>query len=452
MSYRPPSPDNKRRINKRMVLVGILLATNLGVIFYHGDPRNQLVAKGQIAPVPDTRPSESISAVTGKLGSPEEFQIFAGVRSPGPIQRVARISLRRGQTVAAALVNAGISGAALTGALLSLQNVLDFRKLRAGDLFKAHFDARENLVQLDWERSATERVRASLQGSEWKAGRLNVPTTQITSVVHGTIQNSLWDALISQGEAPKFITGIVDVFAWDIDFYSEVYPGDTFRVLVEKRYVNGQLVDYGKILAAEYVSAGHRHQAFLQTGADGSESYYDENGESLKKQLLKSPLQYGHVTSGYGMRFHPVLGFNRAHNGVDYGVPTGTPVWSVGDGVVTRAGSVSGYGKLIEIKHANGWLSQYAHLSKIDVRVGQRVRQKEFVGLTGQTGLATGPHLHYGLKRQNSFVNPAAQKFEKGKALNGTELEEFRKQVVATLEKLNQTPVADATAVATPKG
>ena len=127
-----------------------------------------------------------------------------------------------------------------------------------------------------------------------------------------------------------------------------------------------------------------------------------------------------------GKRRHPVLGYTRSHNGIDYGVGTGTPAWSVGGGKVVRAGRHGGYGKLVEIRHANGWLSQYAHLSKISVRVGQRVTQKQIIGKTGSTGMSTGPHLHYGLKRHGAYVNPLAQKFSRGKSLKGQELARYK--------------------------
>jgi murein DD-endopeptidase MepM/ murein hydrolase activator NlpD len=238
------------------------------------------------------------------------------------------------------------------------------------------------------------------------------------------------------------VLALVDVFAWEIDFYSQVHPGDTFKLLVEKHFANGQFVGYGDISAAEFVESGHVHRAFLHTSEDGSKAYYDAQGHSLRKQLLKTPLQYGHVTSRFGSRVHPVLGYRRNHNGVDYGVPTGTPVWSVGDGRVIKAGWHGGFGRLVEVSHTNGWVSQYAHLSRIHVRVGQHVSQKETLGLVGSTGLASGPHLHYGLLKHGRYLNPLAQQFDKGRSLEALELQSFMRETASRIEQLDNTRVA----------
>jgi murein DD-endopeptidase MepM/ murein hydrolase activator NlpD len=394
---------------------------------------------------PETLATAGIAAVADPNATPSlapELSPTAGMRTPAKVQRVVNVALSRGQTVAAALGKVGAKSEDITAALDSLKGVVDFRRLRPGHLLKARFDVDERLIGLDVQAGLTERARAHKSSSGWQGHPLDVYVDTLVAKVSGEVHSSLWESLVGAGERPWLVTEMVDMFAWDIDFYTEVYPGDTFRVLVEKRYLDGEFVGYGALLAGEFVTNKVVHRAFRFQLEGGVAAYYDEEGRSLRKQLLRSPLQYGNVTSGFGLRKHPILGYNRAHNGIDYGVPTGSPVWAVGDGHVTRASYDAGFGKVIEIRHPNGWLSQYGHLSKIDVKVGQHVSQKEFIGKTGSTGMSTGPHLHYGLKRFNSYVNPADQKFERGKSLEGEELLRYKTAVQKLIPELEQVSVA----------
>ncbi len=411
----------------------MLVAVNAAVVLYHGDPRDRLA-----------EPPAGPPALRGRALPQTHIDPLLGLRAPGPIKRVEIIKLRSGQTVAAALSEAGAVPDTVSDALSSMQGLIQFRRLKPGDVLKARFDADDALVSVDVHASLRERIRADRGEPSWTARQLDVTIDTQQAHVQGEIKSSLWETLVGQGERPSLVLALVDVFAWDIDFYSEIYPGDTFKALVEKEYIDGKLYDYGPILAAEFVTAGIVHRAFRFENADGSAGYYDEEGRSLRKMLLKSPLQYGSVTSSFGKRLHPVLGYTRAHNGIDYGVPSGTPVWSVGDGRVMRAGWFGGYGRLVEIRHANGWMSQYAHLAQIHVKPGEWVTQKQVIGQVGSSGLATGPHLHYGLLRGGGFVNPAAQSFERGKSLAGDDLARFKESLAGVRDALEQVHVAAA--------
>ncbi|HET6344377.1 MAG TPA: M23 family metallopeptidase, partial [Myxococcota bacterium] len=379
---------------------------------------------------------------------------LAGMRAPGVVQRVERVELKRCQTPAAALAALGVASEDIAGALASLTSHIDFRRMRPGDGIKARFDAENRMLYLDISRGLLEQARARRLGDTWAGEKIEVAVDTVVAEVSGQVKSSLWEALVgAAGEDPRLVAVLVDIFAYEIDFYTEIQPSDSFALLVEKRYANGQFLDYGDVTAAEFVTGATPHRAFLHHREDGTRSYFDGAGNSLRKQLLKAPLKYAPVTSSFGVRKHPVLGYTRNHNGTDYGVPVGTPVWSVGDGRVVTAGWHSGFGKLVEVQHPNGWLSQYAHLSKINVKVGQRIQQKDVVGLVGQTGLATGPHLHYGLKKNGAYVNSLAQKFERAKPLVGPELTEFSAHVAKLLGDLNKVRVAQEQAVhAPPKG
>ncbi|RYF08473.1 MAG: M23 family metallopeptidase, partial [Deltaproteobacteria bacterium] len=350
-----------------------------------------------------------------------------------------------------ALATLGVPSDQIHLALASLGDWGNFRQMRPGDTLRAQFDSHDALLELEVSRGPIVQARTRRGAHGWEGEQVEVQIDTVLAAVCGQVRFSLWDALVSAGEDARLVAALVDIFAYEIDFYTEVHPNDAFSLLVEKRYVGGQFVEYGDVTAAEFISGGRQHRAFLQRRADGTATYYDEAGHSLRKQLLKAPLKYALVTSRFGVRKHPVLGYTRNHNGTDYGVPVGTPVWAVGDGRVVRAGWHGGYGRLVEVAHPNGWVSQYAHLSKIMVRPGQHVHQKDVVGLVGMTGLATGPHLHYGLKKNGHYVNSLAQKFERAKSLTGSELEGYQADVHKLLEGLQRVRVAQKVVASAPE-
>jgi murein DD-endopeptidase MepM/ murein hydrolase activator NlpD len=204
---------------------------------------------------------------------------------------------------------------------------------------------------------------------------------------------------------------MAEIFSGELDFSSELQPGDAFRLVVERETREGQFVGYGAILAAEFVASGRPLRAFRYAAAGARPAYYDEQGRSLKRFFLKSPLKFEpRITSRFSSsRRHPVLGYTRAHNGVDYSAPTGAPVAAVAPGTVTFAGWTGGGGRTVRVRHHNGYESEYLHLSAIAVRAGAHVSQGDVVGKVGATGLATGPHLHYGLRRHGAYVNPVVE-------------------------------------------
>ena len=428
----PPAPPPLPLAPLVLALLGVVAGTAL--LLHVGRPAQIVAASASPSLLLVASPSEGDGEVA--------FDALLGARSPGVVQRVERLALRSGQTLGTALMGHGLAEEDVRGALDSLREVLDFRRMRPGDLLTLRFDAGDRLVSLDVLRGPLDQFHTERQGPTWTGRRLLVQVDTVVMGVHGEVRTSLWDALLAAGEDGRLVAELVDIFAYEIDFYSEVRPADAFSLLVEKRYVGGRFIGYGDVSAAEFSTGALPHRAFAFRQADGHLGYFDEHGSSMRKQLLKAPLKYAPVTSGFGVRRHPILGYTRNHNGVDYGVPVGTPVWAVGDGRVTLAGWGRGYGKLVEVSHPNGWLSQYAHLSKILVRPGQRVRQRDVVGLVGQTGMATGPHLHYGLKKNGHYVNALKQRFERSEPLTGRDLEVFQPQVGRWLEGLGRMRVA----------
>ena len=305
----------------------------------------------------------------------------------------------------------------------SIASAMDVRKMRAGQAYSIDrlLDGRVRRFEYEIDndrRLSVQRASGDAAG-EAVAPRFiatieRIPKEITVVTIEGSINretNSLTAAIDKAGERIELALGMADVFSGEIDFNSDLQPGDSFRVLVERQTREGRLAGYGPILAAEFVNDNRKLKAMRFTPADGSPGYYDENGRSLKRFFLKSPLKFEpRITSRFSSsRKHPILGYSRAHNGVDYHAPSGAPVTSVAPGVVTMAGWTSGGGRTVKVRHPNGYETEYLHLSAIATRAGSRVGQGDLIGRVGQTGLATGPHLHYGLKKNGQYVNPVIE-------------------------------------------
>jgi murein DD-endopeptidase MepM/ murein hydrolase activator NlpD len=249
-------------------------------------------------------------------------------------------------------------------------------------------------------------LRVVRDGDELRADVLARRYETRVATVAGSIESSLFGTIEAIGEEDQLALDLADIYAWDVDFNTEIQSGDSFRVAVEKLSLDGAFARYGRILAAEFVRGDRVLRAFRHEGTSGV-GYYDAEGRPLRKAFLRSPLRFTRISSRFSRsRLHPILRVRRAHLGVDYAAPPGTPVAAAADGVVSAAGWMGGYGRTVKIRHANGYETLYGHLSRIDVRRGQRVAQGARVGAVGATGMATGPHLDYRMSRNGRFVDP----------------------------------------------
>ncbi len=246
--------------------------------------------------------------------------------------------------------------------------------------------------------------------------------------IGGTIRDNLIASMEEGNENLLLALQLSDIFAWDIDFTTDLRNNDSFKIIIEGLYLDGKFKKYGDILAAEFNNNGdvYRAYAFRQ---HGKIDYYDETGKSLRKSFLKSPLSFRRISSGFSRgRYHPILKIYRPHQGLDYAAATGTPVSAAGDGTVVFAGRRGQYGNLIVIRHRNGYKTYYGHLSEIDkvARQGVQVDQGRIIGYVGATGLATGPHLHYEMRIDDKPVNPMSLKIPRGTAISETMLVAFQ--------------------------
>ncbi|HSL49717.1 MAG TPA: M23 family metallopeptidase [Candidatus Deferrimicrobiaceae bacterium] len=359
-----------------------------------------------------------------------------GVEAPEPVE----IVLKRGETLEMALRRTGVERGDAVAIVAALRGSVNMRRLAPGERLTVRPGPEGRPAEVSYARSLAERYEIKPGGDGGWAVTAVRPDVDVRVVaIAGELQDSLFASVERLGESAGLTARLVNLFEWDFDFAADSLPGDRFRLLVEKRYVDDAFLGYGDVLIAQYASVGRSLlTSVVFDDVSGRREYYDAAGRSVKKMFLRAPLDFTRVTSGYShARFHPVLGGYRPHLAVDYGAPIGTPVRAVADGVVTQAGWNGGYGLSIMLRHARGYETMYNHLSRIDVRRGDRVRQRQVIARVGSTGLSTGPHLDYRVRKAGTFVNPLGEKFIPGSPVPAHRREAFAVHVDALLERLD---------------
>ncbi|HMD35301.1 MAG TPA: M23 family metallopeptidase [Vicinamibacterales bacterium] len=318
-----------------------------------------------------------------------------------------------GATLASMLRAQGVAVADALDVVAQASSVFDVRRIRTAQPYRLQKTIDGALRFFEYEIDGDRFLRvARTESAALAATVLPIPKTGRVETVRGRIgthASSLSAAMDEIGETVDLTLALAEIFGGEIDFSTEVQPGDTFELTVEKRYRAGiGFAGYGPVIAAQFVNAGRTVRAVRFAPEGGAPGYFDERGVSLKRFFLASPLKFQPVvTSGFSRsRMHPILREPRAHLGVDYRAPAGSPVIAASDGVVVFAGSNGGSGRMVHLRHGNAFETEYLHLSSIAVRAGARVRQGDLIGRVGSTGLATGPHLDYRVKRNGAFVNP----------------------------------------------
>ena len=317
---------------------------------------------------------------------------------------------------------------------------IDLRRLRPGHLLRFHRNRADEIDAVQMRVTGWGDIHALRQpdGNFHVAAR-EAEQRSVTHTVAATIESSLYEAVRSAGEDAPLVQQLVDVFQWDIDFFS-LQKGDTFSLVVEKRYADNHATGYGPILAARFVHAGNTYEAFRHEGPNARGGYYTSKATPLRKQFLRAPLHFTRITSGFSKRrFHPVLNYFRPHYGVDYGAPVGTPVMTTSDGVVIEARYKRAEGNMVRIRHNSRIETCYLHLSKIakGVKKGTKVAQGDVIGYVGSTGLATGPHLDYRVRDNGKWLDPLKLKSITPDPLRGESLRKFRSDVARLAPRLS---------------
>ena len=432
----PPLPQDARPRPRPHAL--LVAAAGLGVLLALGALGASGALRGWHQPVDP--------ALVRQARAAAEARAAALAAPPPPALRFTAVTRRLGakQTVGQALLSMGLGAEELQAVLAALRHHVPFRRARPGDQIRLERGEGGALHRLAFRQGPADEwtVRRASDGS-LAAGKRPVELRTEVSRVALTVRGSVYESLQAAGEDPGLAVEAADVLAWDVDFFQDVRDGDSMKVVVEKVFADGRPLRSGAVLAVEYAGAAAGvKRLFRYTDPGGQTAWYDDDGQSARRGFLKAPLRYLHVTSRFGNRRHPVLQYTRAHQGVDYGAPEGTPVWAVGDGVVSQAGWSGGCGRSVTVRHRNGYESVYCHLSRVSVAAGARVTQKQVLGAVGQTGLATGPHLHYAVKRGGAFVNPLLLKVPRGAPVPPEWWEDFLEKIGPARARLDQSPVA----------
>lgn len=353
------------------------------------------------------------------------------------IERVEEI--RPGQTLSGVFADLGLDAVATAEVVRLVAEHFDVRRLRAGSKYRAWFTPDSELAawQLPVGDEGKLRLERGEQEAVWTARIVPYTFRKEVRTLEGRVARSLVASLEEAGGSGTLAYRMADVLQWDLDFTRDLRTGDRFQVLFEDVWRDGKPHGVGNVLALRYTNAGRPIEAY-RFGDDGG--YYDGEGRPLRKMFLRSPMRYTRVTSRFShRRFHPVLKIYRPHYGVDYGAPTGTPVRVTASGVVTHAGRSGGAGNMVKVRHPNGYLSAYLHLSGYGpgVRSGARVRQGDVIGYVGSTGLSTGPHLDYRVQKNGRWIDPLSIKSVPAEPIPDTlraDFDAYREEVLRTLD------------------
>ena len=295
----------------------------------------------------------------------------------------------------------------------ALAKLVDPKTIQGGQKYFVRLDETGAPEAFEYQPSAVLRyIVDRADDGTWTARKAEQAVETKTIEAGGLVESSLYESVQKAGESTSLVGLLVELFAWDVNFYTDTHPGDHWKVVVEKQLLGGKFYKYGKLLAAEYGGKVGTFRAFYFAGRNGKQPghYYDEHGQAISKTMLKTPLRFVRISSKFDRkRFHPILHVEKAHLGIDYAAPVGTPVWASAGGRVVEAGMKRGSGNTIVLAHSNGISTRFYHLSRYarGLHVGQIVKQKDVIGFVGTTGLSTGPHLHFSVTKNGAFVDPS---------------------------------------------
>lgn len=360
-------------------------------------------------------------------------------------EREIRLTLNRGNTLSRLLRDAGVNPEQSEEIIAALSDVFNPRKLRAGQTIVltpvAGDSSTLKSLRFEPERSRRIEVRRLPDGSH-QGARIDKALAVQTHWAEGEIQSSLYLSAVNAGVPLPVLARAIQIFSFSVDFQRDIQPGDRFALFFETWHDElGHQVSAGDLLYGELILRRKELSAWgYAIPPDESLEYYDHDGNSVRKGLMRTPIDGARLSSGFGMRLHPILGYNRMHRGLDFAAPTGTPVYAAGNGTVERAGRNGGYGNYIRIRHGGGYKTAYAHLKGFakGIKKGARVAQGDVIGYVGSTGRSTGPHLHYEILLGDEQLNPSTLDLPSGQVLAGERLQNFHKAREVTFARIQR--------------
>jgi murein DD-endopeptidase MepM/ murein hydrolase activator NlpD len=386
----------------------------------------------------------NISAPTpGKSTQPSPLRVEYSALAEIPValpEHSVILTLEDGDTLDSVFVEGGLGRAESAVLNREFGQFIDLRRLRPGHLVRFHYGTGGIVDSVQMKVSGWGQIDAVRTATGFDVSGRAATTREAESAIAASIDTSLYEALRMTGESPQLVQQLADVFQWDIDFFA-LQRGDTFSLVVKKRFAGNEFLGYGPIEGARFTHNGQTFEAFRQETPDGRAGYYARNGSPLRKQFLRAPLQFTRITSHFSKsRFHPLLHYFRPHHGVDYGAPTGTPVMTTADGVVVESRYSSGEGNFVRVRHTSRIDTYYMHLSRFakGIRPGKRVVQGDVIGYVGATGMATGPHLDYRVNDNGTWLDPLKLKSITPDPLRGDVVAAFRSNVARLSPRLNQ--------------
>lgn len=361
---------------------------------------------------------------------PEASVQEASISEAEPTPVVLPFSIGKKETLSDALKGHGFGPKDINLVVEAAKPYRNLNRVRPGIPFLVQMDGdRPSFLRMQF--SATEFLEVRRDGEVWTGSSIDEKVDIELVTFSAPVETSLWESASAANMDGRLIAELTDVFAWQIDFSREVRPTDRWRLTVERKLVRGKPVGWGDIIAAEYQTTDNVYTAFLHRQDGDKKGYFDITGKSLRRMFLKSPINFARITSKFQMhRFHPIFKEKRPHMGVDYGAPYGTPVKSVGDGVVEFVGWRGGGGKTVVIRHNSVYKTAYKHLSNYaaKLRPGQKVSQGQVIAYVGNTGYATGPHLHFEFYQSGRYVDPLGKSFPSADPVPKGELVAFQQE------------------------
>ncbi|MFQ5900403.1 MAG: peptidoglycan DD-metalloendopeptidase family protein [Thermodesulfobacteriota bacterium] len=357
---------------------------------------------------------DAVNTPVEKQATPVELAKDGNANEPHrPLEMMVETSIVTGDTIYDLLKGLGVSPKEVLSITSSSKGVFNLRKILPGRILRATLlDGK--LQRLEYPINDSNLLIIEGQYPDFQSSKKEIEFDKGVVLAEGRIENSLYEDGLKRGLDPEIIMALADVFAWEIDFAVDLRKGDSFKVLYEESSLRGEVVKRGPVLAAQFMNSGETFTAIYFKDSNGKGDFYDLDGKSLRKQFLKSPLNYRRISSYFSKRrYHPISKTYKPHHGIDYAAPYGTPIVAAGDGRIVFSGWKRGYGRFIVIRHNSTYSTAYGHLSSISrkAKKNRLVKQGQIIGYVGSSGISTGPHLHYEFRVRGKSVNPLRVKF-----------------------------------------
>ncbi|MBL8783992.1 MAG: M23 family metallopeptidase [Deltaproteobacteria bacterium] len=419
-----------------VIVVALLMVVNYFVFFRGGDEPAQKDLAGAMAAVGVAPAAQQAGAVQDGV-APREVDDFGQ-----PVGRKLTGEIKRGQTIMNALRAVGIDSHSAQPIIQAMSEVFDFRKAQVGDTFSAHVDDDGQVTYFSYAQSPLDLYEvARTETGEYQARKKKVPTRVDVAHIGCAMKSSLYESITRCGEGAELAATLIDIFAWDVDFFQDVRDGDDFKVIVEKISVDGRFLRYGRVLAAQYRGKFGEYRIVSYRDPEGREGFYKPDGHAVRREFIKSPLKYTKVSADSQTGIRASV---KTASPVIYTARANTPVWAVAGGTVISAGDSGGsLGRAITVKHDNGYTSTYAHLGSIaqGIKVGAMVKQKTVLGKVGSSGDADSPQLLFSLRKDGRLQNPLKLSYSEGEPVAPEHKARFEAEVKQLIEDLEATPV-----------